>query len=349
MAHYGKRTGNVSFQTNACRWYVKGLETQRLQSQQYQLQLANGKDINDVITDASICAPIMFGIFETIMSTSLAAWAQHFKAAGKLLEMKGPEKCQRGLLHPLFRTVRLAAVYIGMTWDKPSVFATDDWCNIPFLPYRKTPNDKIADILLQIPGCFVLRNRLRAERAQWTAASEIIRHELESKVLQLLKRLGHYWKDFTDEVDADYNYEQYKEITDFQTSAADWVMKSIQAARFRDANAARNIANYDSAIILTNALLWESGSGPSEGHMQKIFIHSASILAAVAWHKSIGPQSGGAVSLVFPMKVVYQCTPSDHQRKQAHEALVTWGEARGTEQLCKLWSVEADEDFYKAI
>lgn len=55
MAHYGKRSNDVSMQTEACRWYGKGLEKQMIESRQMQLQLANGDDVEDRIGVAAIC------------------------------------------------------------------------------------------------------------------------------------------------------------------------------------------------------------------------------------------------------------------------------------------------------
>lgn len=110
MAHYGKRTGDAAMQREACHWYDKGLENQRLESHEMELQLANGARAADKISEATICAPIMFSLFESLMTTSFTAWAQHMTAAGKMLELRGPEKCQDGIIHHLFRSVRIGSV-----------------------------------------------------------------------------------------------------------------------------------------------------------------------------------------------------------------------------------------------
>ncbi len=110
MAHYGKRTANMSMQIEACRWYDKGLEAQRLESERTELHLMNGGNIDQRLGAAAISAPIMFSLFESLMTTSFVAWAQHLKAAAKMLEMKGAISCQSGLIHHLFRTVRIGVV-----------------------------------------------------------------------------------------------------------------------------------------------------------------------------------------------------------------------------------------------
>lgn len=110
IAHYGKRSGDVAVQTEACRWYDKGLKKQVHESQQTQLRLTNGENLDDKLGVAAICAPIMFSLFESLMTTSFAAWASHLTGAIKLLEMRGPDACRSGVIHQLFRTARLGAV-----------------------------------------------------------------------------------------------------------------------------------------------------------------------------------------------------------------------------------------------
>ena len=117
MAHYGKRTGNISMQIEACRWYDKGLEAQRLESERTELHLINGGNVDQRLGVAAISAPIMFSLYESMMTTSFVAWAQHLKAAAKMLEMKGALNCQSGLIHHLFRTVRIGAVSLSQLFQ----------------------------------------------------------------------------------------------------------------------------------------------------------------------------------------------------------------------------------------
>ena len=114
MAHYGKQTGDHAMQLEACRWYDKGLESQRLENQQMELQLSKGGNVDERINEATLCAPIMFSLFESLMTTSFNAWSEHMKAAGKMLEMRGPENCRDGIIHHIFRTVRLTAVSLSL-------------------------------------------------------------------------------------------------------------------------------------------------------------------------------------------------------------------------------------------
>ena len=110
MAHFAKRTGDMSMQMEACRWYDKGLEAQRLESERTELHLLAGGNIDQRLGVAAISAPVMFSLFECVMATSFLAWSQHLKAAAKMLEMRGAINCQSGLIHHVFRTVRIGAV-----------------------------------------------------------------------------------------------------------------------------------------------------------------------------------------------------------------------------------------------
>ena len=110
LAHYGKQSGDQSMQLEACRWYGKGLQSQLLENERTQNILATGGNVKKKINEMTICSPIMFSIFESLMTTSGPAGGQHMQAAARMLEMMGPENCRHGNIHQLFRTVRLTTV-----------------------------------------------------------------------------------------------------------------------------------------------------------------------------------------------------------------------------------------------
>ena len=113
MSVYGKRNGDESIQMEACRSYAKALESQLIEGQIHQLQLSRGESVAEVFSEETVCAPIMLCLFESAMCTNITAWAQHLVAAGKMLEMLGPDRCRHGTLHNLFRLVRIGTVYYG--------------------------------------------------------------------------------------------------------------------------------------------------------------------------------------------------------------------------------------------
>lgn len=114
MSVYGKKTGNQSIQVEACRSYAKGIENQLAESRLNQQRLTAGTDVGQIYDLEAVCVPMMFCFFESMMCTSFAAWAQHSIAAGKILEMLGPQQCRDGVLHFLFRTARITTVCVHL-------------------------------------------------------------------------------------------------------------------------------------------------------------------------------------------------------------------------------------------
>ena len=110
MSVYGKKTGNQPIQVEACRSYAKGIENQLAESRSNQRKLTAGVEACEIYDAEAVCVPMMFCFFEAMMCTSFGAWAQHAMAAGKMLELLGPQKCRDGLLHYLFRTARITTV-----------------------------------------------------------------------------------------------------------------------------------------------------------------------------------------------------------------------------------------------
>jgi hypothetical protein len=105
MAYYGILTSDESIQTDACRWYAMGLTCQR----SFLQKCAIRRPV-EMPTAGDICAPVMFSIFEVVVCTAPSGWIHHLSAAGRMLEMRGPENCRDGTAHMLFRTVRVSSV-----------------------------------------------------------------------------------------------------------------------------------------------------------------------------------------------------------------------------------------------
>jgi hypothetical protein len=111
MAFYGLLVGEVSIQTEARRTYARALETRRTDIRRDTMQKHQHAGYNSTSEEA-ICTTVMMCYFELIIKTTPTAWLQHLDAAAAMLETIGPEACQFGFLHQLFRTVRLAVVSV---------------------------------------------------------------------------------------------------------------------------------------------------------------------------------------------------------------------------------------------
>ncbi|TVY92705.1 hypothetical protein LAWI1_G002875, partial [Lachnellula willkommii] len=142
MAFYGRLNASISIQTEARRTYTKALETRRV-------DICRNTDASRTPEEA-LCSTVLMCYFELVVKTTPLAWMQHLDAAAAILEAIGPRGCQEGLMHQLFRTVRLGIGFSSVMLRKPHIFAGDEWKTIPFLN-PKMQLDNLVDVVLSIP------------------------------------------------------------------------------------------------------------------------------------------------------------------------------------------------------
>lgn len=234
-------------------------------------------------------------------------------------------------------------------FEIPSIFASDEWCRVPFAKHEKVPFDKLADILLQVPRIFILRDSMRSMRERSHEAYEPTRRAVEDEAQRLISWLRRYWDECADTINLGYDHSRFVELSGFQADATDWIVEETSMTHFEDTFAATNVAMYDAAVVLANALAWEATSGDAGLYKQRIATHCASILAVVSYHEGRGVGSGGSITMVFPMKIVCRVTPSNHQRHLAEAALLKWGKSRGMDGICKFSVVPERNGIYNQI
>ena len=105
MALYGRMSGNRDLEVEASSLYSRGLDAQR-----ETLPVADKAQSYQFCCHKAVAAAMMFSYFETVICTMPMGWMQHYIAATKMCELSGPEKCQTGLMHLFFRSIRVAAV-----------------------------------------------------------------------------------------------------------------------------------------------------------------------------------------------------------------------------------------------
>lgn len=237
---------------------------------------------------------------------------------------------------------------MGMTYARPSIFASDEWCTVPYVQQGKGLLDKLGDILLQFPEIYAARNSMHAHQAQ-NRVSDQPRYNVEAQALGLIARLQTYWQESRNSLYPGNDHSSFVEITDFESASSDWIIENTVPVTYRDPFVATCVAMYDAATVLANSLVWESGAGFTEVYKQRVVIHCASILEAVAYHESRGPSSGGSIQMVFPLKVISRVTPSDDQRRQAQIALRRWGERRGVDGICDPLVIPEREGIYNDL
>jgi hypothetical protein len=107
MAFYGKLTRDENVQVEACRWYSKAIH---LQLNQLAKTASSGRTWKQADSPEGILSPLMLALFESTLCTSAFGWMHHVSAAAEMLESIGPEACQSGIMHELFRSTRINMV-----------------------------------------------------------------------------------------------------------------------------------------------------------------------------------------------------------------------------------------------
>ena len=201
----------------------------------------------------------------------------------------------------------------------------------------KTTSDRLNDVLLKIPECLDLRQSLKEMCPNGSPLLQTTRDALEGKSRWLLACLHDYWKEYGNEIDSNYDWGQYHELSNYQTSAEAWNITAPRPVQFRNRIAATIIPEYDAGIVILNSTLREACMDSVEEHKQRIAVHCASILESAAFLEKLGMDSGGNTCMVFPLKTVYLCTPSQQQIAQSGIELAKWGKTRGLEGVCNIW------------
>lgn len=316
MAIYSKLTGDRSIEFESCRWYDRGLESQRLQLQTMVQQRKR------VLDESTILVPLLFCMFEVVMDTEEDAWIGHTQGAEKLFDMIGPQRCQIGQMHDLFRSARISAMYVAMISNKPSIFASDAWCTVPFEHEVKSPSDYLLDLLLQVPYYMKASCKMIQLSIRDPSASAAVKEDMRMGCQRLISQLDCYWIKYRDQINKGYDYARYSEPRDPRRG------DSETYPCFQDSLAAILIGQFDAAKIILNSLLAFITPDPRI-YGERVILHATSALAAVRYQEVQGITTGATTFMVFPLKVVGRCSLSDAHKEEARETLRRWGLERG--------------------
>jgi hypothetical protein len=108
LAFFARLTDNNDMKVEANWWYATALREERAHVQHLLLHQPASEDV---------CAPLMLMYYELIRPTATGGWMKHLVAASKLMELTGPENCQTGASHLLFKAVRLLMVFFHSFLD----------------------------------------------------------------------------------------------------------------------------------------------------------------------------------------------------------------------------------------
>ena len=111
MAFYGKLVSDGSIQDAARQAYSVALHRQITETRSLTNSSQSQSRETGFFAASTICSAILLSMFETIMPNgNRAAWSQHLQGAAHLIQIQGPEACQKGLSNHLYRIVRHCAV-----------------------------------------------------------------------------------------------------------------------------------------------------------------------------------------------------------------------------------------------
>lgn len=136
LLFYGQKMNNEAFCREADKCYARALQVQqncvRRHSQTSQNPL---KTTRNVPTEQDICASLLLMYYELLKPTTIGSWMTHMRGTVGLLMLSGPEKCQQGSYHLMFRSLRLLMVSLTQTIlvpNKPIV------CVLTSVTFRRT-------------------------------------------------------------------------------------------------------------------------------------------------------------------------------------------------------------------
>ncbi|PNP44493.1 hypothetical protein THARTR1_11031 [Trichoderma harzianum] len=306
MLSYGTAVGDVSIKTEACRWYMRALQS---------LRLLLGSSSPETL----VCAAVMLTHFETLAGTSPRAWLKHIQGAASLLEAQGPERCQSGFLHQIFSHPRLQTFVASMAENELHPFASPEWMTIPFKVRPKLIFDKLVDSLFAVERCLSVASRLITSTADKT-------HQLKDKLDILIQdaRLQiHQWRLegllYAFGKEQEEHQEKPAPIVDAHLDASD--PRSFMLP-YTDIPSAALVTLYDTANIIVLRLLCLV-SPTASSYNSRIQHHTESILSAHAMTNAASSAVPGrsSIMIVQQLKTVALWSPSPQQRAVAVEIL----------------------------
>ncbi|KAJ5941049.1 hypothetical protein N7516_001217 [Penicillium verrucosum] len=153
LAFYAQVSKQKALCHEAGQYYACALHGQRIYMSQW-LAGFNRPAIaaQEIPTDQDICTSLMLMYYELINPAATGSWLAHLRGTAQLLVLRGPQNCQVGAVHLIFRSVRLLLAQTSIRTQEQSCFASSDWCEIPFAHSKKTALDVILDVIHKIVG-----------------------------------------------------------------------------------------------------------------------------------------------------------------------------------------------------
>ena len=224
---------------------------------------------------------------------------------------------------------------MSMTKNKPHAFASQPWLTIPFENRSKTPIDELVDILLSLPGCLSLGDKMLDQDNRYLSGVETSLHK---HVLSIISQLDYWICQYCAEV-VEPDGQRRTFLTGSSENMLDARGLSFDAPQMRtysDVDTAAFSAMYDAANLIAFSLLLLV-SPPIDKHVHRIHFHAQSILSSddfVESNDSPAP-AGRSLLMVFPLKIASLWAPLLEQREYAVRKLQNWDREDESHSICR--------------
>jgi hypothetical protein len=224
---------------------------------------------------------------------------------------------------------------VSMTTNQPHPFALQQWLTIPFEKSSKTPIDELIDILLSLPSCLTLGDKISNQGGQELSEIESMLHK---NVLDLISRLDCWRQRYCSEViQLDGRRRTFLcPFAERRLDTSDIRPDTPQRRTYDNVPTAAFIAMYDAASLIAFSLLLLV-SPPTYQYNHQLQFHAQSVLSADAFIESnCSPApGGGSLLMVFPLKIVGLWGPLPQQRDYATRRLQNWRQEGESYSVCR--------------
>ncbi|KAI9038460.1 Zn(II)2Cys6 transcription factor [Aspergillus affinis] len=151
LAFYAQVSQETAIYQEASRCYAHALRGQSVSVNQCLEGFGGQITVpSKVPTEEDIYASLMLMYYELISPASIGSWITHLRGTAQLLLLRGPQNCQTGAIHLVFRSVRLLLAQASITIQEQSCFASPTWCDMPFALSKKTALDILLDAMHEV-------------------------------------------------------------------------------------------------------------------------------------------------------------------------------------------------------
>ena len=134
-------------------------------------------DPERVYTDEVLIASLLLAVYEAFQGSSVdsSSWLSHALGAGRLIELRGPERHQTRQPHQAFLASRITTIYAAILQRKACYLATEEWRNVPWESQQRSYFDRLVDIATGLPSLL--------ERIDCVSADSPTSREQETKTV----------------------------------------------------------------------------------------------------------------------------------------------------------------------